>query len=44
VLVTGAVALPGLPLAIARAGAVGGSGGVALASTVGYTGLLAAHR
>jgi MFS family permease len=28
------------PLAIARAGAVGGSSGVALASTVGYTGLL----
>jgi predicted MFS family arabinose efflux permease len=28
------------PLAVARAGAVGGSGGVALASTVGYTGLL----
>jgi MFS family permease len=28
------------PLAIARAGALGGAGGVALASTVGYTGLL----
>lgn len=28
------------PLAIARAGAVGGSSGVALASSVGYTGLL----
>ena len=28
------------PLAIARAGAAGGSSGVALASTVGYTGLL----
>jgi hypothetical protein len=28
------------PLAIARAGALGGSNGVALASTVGYTGLL----
>ncbi|WP_214403585.1 MFS transporter [Pseudonocardia lacus] len=28
------------PLAVARAGALGGSGGVALASTVGYTGLL----
>jgi MFS family permease len=28
------------PLAIARAGATGGSSGVALASTVGYTGLL----
>jgi MFS family permease len=28
------------PLAIARAGALGGAGGVALASTVGYSGLL----
>jgi MFS family permease len=28
------------PLAIARAGAIGGAGGVALASTVGYSGLL----
>ena len=28
------------PLAIARAGALGGAKGVALASTVGYTGLL----
>ncbi|HEU0101762.1 MAG TPA: MFS transporter [Mycobacteriales bacterium] len=28
------------PLAIGRAGAVGGAGGVALASTLGYTGLL----
>jgi hypothetical protein len=29
------------PLAIARAGSRGGAGGVALASTVGYSGLLA---